>query len=98
MTAALAAPKATLLPPKIETGVSLGKDAWRRLRKNRVAMACLALLLAISSLAFFTPLLPLQPPDAIDTPRQYAPPQFAPLLLNSFTLDVGAIRQADPAD
>ena len=57
-------------------GVSLGQDAWRRLRKSRVAMLCLGLLVAIIGSAFFTPLLPFQPPDAINTPRQYAPPQL----------------------
>jgi len=76
--------------PKTETGVSLGKDAWRRLRKNRVAMFCLGLLILIGVLAFFTPVLPLQPPDAIDTPKQYASPQFSPLWQETFTLNAAA--------
>jgi len=43
-------------------GVSLGKDAWRRLRRNRVSMFSLTLLIVFSALALFTPLLPLQSP------------------------------------
>jgi oligopeptide transport system permease protein len=51
-------------------------------------MLCLGLLIAIFALAFFTPLLPLQPPDAINTRLQYAPPQFDPLWEQSFQLDL----------
>jgi len=76
-----------------EVGVSLGKDAWRRLRKNRVAMFCLTLLVVIATLAFFTPLLPLQPPDAIDTPRQYEAPIVSPLWQDTFKLGASASRQ-----
>ncbi len=43
-------------------GVSLGKDAWRRLRRNRVAMLSLAFLVSVSLLAVLTPFLPLQSP------------------------------------
>jgi oligopeptide transport system permease protein len=63
----------------LKKGVSLGRDAWRRLRKSRIAMLCLGTLAVISLLAFLTPLLPLQPPDRIDTPKQYTPPLFSPL-------------------
>jgi len=78
------------VPPPLRTqeGVSLGKDAWRRLRKSRVAMLCLGLLIMIFTLAFFTPLLPLQPPDAINTRLQYAPPQLTPLWEKTFQLDL----------
>src|SRR4051812_23421200 len=44
-------------------GISLWKDAWRRLRKNRAAMASLAYLIGLAMLAFLTPLLPLQSPQ-----------------------------------
>jgi oligopeptide transport system permease protein len=71
-------------PPK---GVSLGQDAWRRLRKSRVAMFCLGTLLAIAALAVLTPLLPLQPPDQVATEDQYAPPQLSPLWVNSFRFE-----------
>ena len=43
-------------------GVSLSKDAWRRLRRNPVAMVSLWILGIVSLLAVFTPLLPLQAP------------------------------------
>ena len=36
-------------------GVSLGHDAWRRLRRNRMAMLSLVTLITIGLLAFFTP-------------------------------------------
>ena len=77
-----------------EAGVSLGKDAWRRLRKNRVAMFCLGTLVVIATLAFFTPLLPLQPPDAIDTPRQYEAPSVSPLWYNTFELGTPQTQEA----
>ena len=63
-------------------GVSLGKDAWRRLRKKRVAMASLWLLVVISLLAFLTPMLPLQAPRAIDTSRAFEPPSFKRASIN----------------
>src|SRR5262245_41461949 len=81
-----------------DAGVSLGKDAWRRLRKNRVAMLCLAMLVSIAALAFFTPLLPLQPPDAIDTPQKYAPPQVSPLWQDSFPVKTFASASAESPD
>ena len=55
-------------------GVSLGKDAWRRLRKKRVAMGSLWFLAILSLLAFLTPMLPLQAPRKIDTGRTFAAP------------------------
>ena len=76
-----------------EKGVSLGQDAWRRLKRNRRAMASLFILVAIALLAFFTPLLPLQPPDADNTNLQYAPPQLAPLFAKTFRFDWEAIEQ-----
>jgi oligopeptide transport system permease protein len=81
-------------PQTTEVGVSLGKDAWRRLRKSRVAMLCMVLLAAIFVLAFFTPLLPLQPPDQINTQLQYAAPKLDPFWEQNFRLDGEAIAQA----
>jgi oligopeptide transport system permease protein len=83
---------------KADVGVSLGKDAWRRLRKNRLAMLCLSLLVIIAALAVLTPLLPLQPPDAIDTPRQYAPPQLSPMWQNNFALPSLPVKGSKPPD
>lgn len=74
-------------------GMSLGKDAWRRLRKNRVAMLCLGLLIAIGFLAVITPVLPLSPPDAIDTLKQYAAPQMSPFWEEAFDFDYAATQQ-----
>jgi oligopeptide transport system permease protein len=73
-------------------GVSLGRDAWRRLRRNRTAMASLVTLIVIGLSAFFTPLLPLAPPDKHRTDLQYQPPQFAPLFRPTFKLDWQAIQ------
>jgi oligopeptide transport system permease protein len=78
---------------KETVGVSLGKDAWRRLRRNRVAMLCLATLITIGLLAFFTPLLPLEPPDHVTTSLQYESPRFSPLWEKTFQIDWEAIQR-----
>src|SRR5690606_41300681 len=46
-------------------GISLTRDAWRRLRRNRVAMFSLVFLAVLSLLAILTPFLPLQPPRRV---------------------------------
>lgn len=43
-------------------GVSLWQDAWRRLKRNRMAMMSLGFLVIISVAALITPMLPLQSP------------------------------------
>jgi len=58
-------------------GVSLGRDAWRRLRRKRMAMISLYFLVLLSFAAFFTPLLPLQAPQRVDTERAFLPPTFS---------------------
>jgi len=58
-------------------GVSLGQDAWRRLRRDRVAMMSLLLLLVIGLSAFLAPLLPLQSPRAQLTARNYEAPSLS---------------------
>ncbi len=68
-------------------GMSLSQDAWRRLRKNRVAMLSLAVLVLICLLAFLTPLLPLQAPDFAQTELQYSEPLLSPFWLHTFKLD-----------
>jgi oligopeptide transport system permease protein len=56
-------------------GVSLWQDAWRRLGRNRPAMASLCFLVLIALLALLTPLLPLQSPIYQDLQnRQFLPP------------------------
>jgi oligopeptide transport system permease protein len=59
-------------------GVSLWQDAWRRLKRNRVAMASLGFLIVLTSLALLTPLLPLQSPSLQDVTEegQFQPPNF----------------------
>jgi oligopeptide transport system permease protein len=73
-------------------GVSLGRDAWRRLRRNRMAMASLTTLIIIALLAFFTPLLPLSPPDKHQTNLQYEPPKLSPLFARTFVFDREAVE------
>ncbi|QEG34477.1 ABC transporter permease [Bythopirellula goksoeyrii] len=68
-------------------GMSLSQDAWRRLRKNRVAMLSLGTLITICLLAILTPLLPLQPPDHAQTALQYEHPTASPFWVASRTLD-----------
>lgn len=59
-------------------GVSLGRDAWKRLCKNRAAVASLILVAGVIALAILTPLLPLQSPQYQDLEkRQFLPPTFA---------------------
>jgi len=76
-----------------EKGVSLGRDAWRRLRRNRIAMLSLGTLITIVLLAFFTPLLPLAAPDKHHTDLQYEAPKLRPLFVNTFSLDWKAIEE-----
>ncbi len=75
-------------------GVSLGRDAWRRLRRNRMAIASLVTLIIIGLLAFFTPLLPLAPPDKHRTNLQYEPPKLSTLFAKSFEFDWEALASS----
>src|ERR1700748_941538 len=68
-------------------GVSLARDAWRRLRRNRVAVVSLIFLIVLSLLAFLTPILPLQSPYRTNTSMAFQPPTLSPPLLN--TLRIG---------
>src|SRR5688500_17022303 len=79
-------------------GVSLGQDAWRRLKRNRVAMFSLGFLTLLSLLAFFTPLLPLQPPILVDTTRTFAPPQAWPLFVETLQMQPATGRAIDPLE
>ncbi len=65
-------------------GVSLGRDAWRRLRRSRTAMIALYFLIAVALLSFFTPLLPLAAPRKIDLKQQYQAPHCWPIMVHSF--------------
>lgn len=59
-------------------GVSLGRDAWRRLKRNRAAMVALSFLVLLGLSAIFTPLLPLQPPRTVHTARALGGPEYSP--------------------
>jgi oligopeptide transport system permease protein len=94
LTGAHGAPSASERPRTVpEKGVSLGQDAWRRLRRNRTAMLSLVTLVVILLISFFTPLLPLAPPDRHQTFKQYEPPKLLPLFVKSFELGWTAIQQ-----
>jgi len=75
-------------------GVSLGRDAWRRLRRNIVAMAALVYLVLLALAAFFTPLMPLQSPIRQDLEhRQFLAPSREPI-----TLGLAASSDEEPFD
>jgi oligopeptide transport system permease protein len=78
-------------------GTSLARDAWRRLRRDWAAMGALATLIVVCFLAIVTPILPLQPPDRVQTDLQYAPPTLKPLWIDGFTLNLDAIEKT-PAE
>jgi oligopeptide transport system permease protein len=77
-------------------GVSLGKDAWRRLRKNYAAMASLGYLICLAIFSFLTPLLPLQSPQHISltSERQYRAPNLTAVELPISAKDLAAHQQA----
>src|SRR5437870_7801582 len=85
------APVTNLEIPATAKGVSIGQDAWRRLRRSRTAMFSLTTLIAIGLLAVLTPLLPLAAPDKHHTDLQYEAPKLVPVFVNSFSLDWNAI-------
>ncbi len=59
-------------------GTSLWQDAWRRLRRNRMASASGVFLLVLAALTFLAPLLPgLPDPEAQDVRLGAAPPSWA---------------------
>jgi oligopeptide transport system permease protein len=76
-------------------GVSLWNDAWRRLRKNRAAMASLTFLILLGALSFLTPLLPLQSPQHIrlSAQHQFQPPRLKADPLPIRLQDVRAYEQ-----
>src|SRR3954470_1483083 len=89
-------PQFTTMEQKAEPiakGMSLGQDAWRRLRRNRMAMFSLMTLVTIALLAFLTPLLPLAAPDKHHTDWTYEPPQWSPLVVDTFSLNRKAIDE-----
>jgi oligopeptide transport system permease protein len=75
-----------------EVGVSLTQDAWRRLKKSWVAMASLWTLIAVVLLAFFTPFLPLAPPDRDETRLMLTGPVVAPPFVEAFKFDAEQVN------
>ena len=76
-------------------GVSLWQDAWRRLKKNAAAMASLTFLICLATVAFFTPLLPLQSPrfQTLSKEHQFQPPRRAAAQLDLGLDDVRHFEQ-----
>ena len=63
-------------------GVSLGRDAWRRLRRDWVSMIALAFLVLVAVASLLTPLIPLQSPiEQSLGDRQFLSPTTAPVSL-----------------
>jgi oligopeptide transport system permease protein len=60
-------------------GVSLGRDAWRRLRRNRMAFGSLVFLIVLALGSATTPLLPLQAPRRTEMQRIFQSPKLSPL-------------------
>ncbi|MDA8744482.1 ABC transporter permease [Rubripirellula amarantea] len=86
-------PNSTTAPPKLEAlldpsqqvqGVSLWQDAWRRLKRNRIAYRSLYLLIGLAIATLLTPLLPLQSPIDKDLNNgQFLPPTLASSVMGS---------------
>lgn len=64
-------------------GISLGRDAWRRLRRSPMAMISLVILILFIVLAILTPLLPLSPPYETNSGKNLQGPQWAPLFVSN---------------
>lgn len=64
-------------------GVSPAREAWQRLRKNRVALVALVFLALLSLIALLTPMLPLAPPYETNTARAFEPPKAWPLFVQT---------------
>ncbi|MGK2913498.1 MAG: ABC transporter permease [Porticoccaceae bacterium] len=78
MTAKVAAPIPNPAPPPPEdSGVSLWQDAWRRLRRNRMALAGLAVLLSLALAALLTPWIAPYSYEGQDLVLGAAPPSAA---------------------
>lgn len=77
-------------------GVSPAREAWRRLRRNRVALVALGFLAVMALAALLTPLLPLQPPSQTATTRSFEPPTLWPLFIESPDIAPAAAVVAAP--
>ncbi len=57
-------------------GNSLGKDAWKRLKKNKMAVLGMVIVIIYTLLAVFAAFLPIYPYDEIILDHQHLPPSF----------------------
>ncbi len=62
--------------PSAEPGASLGADAWRRLRRNRLALLGSAALVGIALLCFLGPALLALDPATTDPARRHESPSW----------------------
>ncbi|MBA4149699.1 MAG: ABC transporter permease subunit [Verrucomicrobia bacterium] len=64
-------------PQRLETaeeGTSLWKDAWYRLKKNKLALISAIFILVLGTLCFSAPILPIQPYEAQNLAIRATPP------------------------
>lgn len=57
-------------------GISLWKDAWKRLKKNKMAMVGGVIIIFFILVAIFADFIAPYPNEATDMPSQYMPPSF----------------------
>lgn len=72
---------------QVVVGNSLTKDAWRRLKKNKMAVAGMIVVILYSLLAAFAGFLPIHPYHQIILDHRHLPP--------SFTKDAGTLMLED---
>ncbi|MGI5910334.1 MAG: ABC transporter permease, partial [Sphaerochaetaceae bacterium] len=61
---------------QVVVGNSLTKDAWRRLKKNKMAVIGMVVVIFYSLIAAFAGLLPIYPYDEIILDHQHLPPSL----------------------
>lgn len=61
---------------QVLVGNSLMKDAWKRLKQNKMAVLGMAIVVVYAILALFAPLLPIHPYDEIILDHQNLPPSW----------------------
>ncbi len=77
-------------------GNSPARQAWQRLRRNRVALAALVFLGLLSLTALLAPLLPLAPPAETSISKSFEPPKAWPLFVQSPGI-APDVQPGDPA-
>lgn len=74
--------RAQEIPAKTAAAPTFAQDAWRRLRKNKAALASMALLGVILTLAFLAPVLAPYNPNTQNIPHANLPPRIPGLDVN----------------